>query len=249
MRLEDETIIVTGGSGGLGKAMAGAFVGEGARVAIAGRTESKLQNAVDSFEGPGEAMGVRTDVRSWEDVQGLVDATRDAYGDIDVFVNNAGITEEIALGSPEQPTIAEFDVETWDTVLDTNLRGAFLGARAVLPSMLAADEGRLIHISSGMGTDPKPGRGAYVSSKHGLEGLAGTISLEVDNTGVDSLILRPPGGGVHTESREEAGRSRDEASHEPGVIGEAAVQLAAGAGENGGRYVARADGSGFDVDG
>ncbi|MFB6095863.1 MAG: SDR family NAD(P)-dependent oxidoreductase [Haloferacaceae archaeon] len=249
MRLEDTTIVVTGGSGGLGKAMADAFVAEGARVVIAGRTESKLADAVDSFDGPGEATGVRADVRSPEDVEGLVAGARDAYGAVDVFVNNAGVTGQIARGSTAEPPVAEFDLETWDTVLDTNLRGAFLCARAVLPGMLEADDGRLIHISSGMGTSGKPGRAAYVASKHGLEGLAKTIALEVADTGVDSLVLRPPGGGVHTGSRSQIGRTAGDATHEePDVIGEAAVQLAAGAGENGGRYVGRADGSGFDAD-
>ena len=247
MRLADHTIVVTGGSAGLGKAMAGAFVEEGAQVVIAGRTESKLRTAVETFDGPGAATGVRADVRSWDDVRNLVEESEETYGPIDTFVNNAGVTGRLLRRSDTAPPVAEVDVETWETVLDTNLSGAFRCSRAVLPRMLERDRGQLVHLSSGMGIAGKAGWGPYVASKHGLEGLAETVALELEDTGVRSVTLRPPGGGVHTASREKASRTPADASHEPDVIVGAAVALAAGEGENGGRYVAREDGEGFDT--
>lgn len=245
MRLDEQTIVVTGGSSGIGKAAADAFVADGASVVVAGRTPERLEAAVQSFTGPGEARGVRTDVRSWDDVENLIATAEDAYGPIDVLLNNAGVTGQLVRGAPEAPTVEAVDLDTWKTVLDTNLDGAFYCAKAALARMTERDAGRVIHVSSGMGSHGRAGWAPYVASKHGLEGLAETISLEVADTGVDSLLFRPPGGGVHTASRKRAGRTPDESTHRPDVVAEPLVQLAAGAGENGGRYVGTADGNGF----
>lgn len=247
MRLEEHTIVVTGGSSGIGKAAADAFVSEGASVVIAGRTPERLEAAVDSFGGPGEASGVQADVRSWEDVDELMAITEDAYGSIDVVLNNAGVTGQLVRGDAEEPSVDTLDRETWETVIDTNLDGAFYCAKAALVRMVERDRGRLIHVSSGMGSHGRAGWAPYVASKHGLEGLAETIALEVEDGGVDSVLFRPPGGGVHSAKREEAGRTRDDSRHEPSVVREPLVQLAAGAGENGGRYVGTADGEGFET--
>jgi 3-oxoacyl-[acyl-carrier protein] reductase len=247
MRLEDEHIVVTGGSGGLGREMADAFVREGANVVVAGRTESTLEEAVASFDGPGDAAGLRADVRSWEDAQRLVEGARERFGPIDTFLNNAGVTGQLIRGRFDEPTVAAVDPDTWETVIDTNLSGVFRCSKAVLPGMLDRGGGRLIHLSSGMGLSGKAGWGPYVASKHGLEGLAETLALEVEGTGVESMTLRPPGGGVHTESREDAGRTAADSTHQPDVVRAAAVALAAGEGENGGRYVATPDGDGYET--
>lgn len=247
MRLDGETIVVTGGSSGLGREMADAFVAEGAHVVIAGRTEAKLNVAVESFDGPGEATGVRADVRSWEDARRLVATAEDAFGPIDTFLNNAGVTGQLVRGAFDEPRVEDVEPATWETVVDTNLSGVFRCSKAVLPGMRERDAGQLIHLSSGMGVEGKAGWGPYVASKHGVEGLAETLALELEETGVASMTLRPPGGGVHTESREEAGRTAADSTHEPGVIRAAAVALAAGEGENGGCYVATPDGEGYET--
>lgn len=98
-----------------------------------------------------------------------------------------------------------------------------------------------------MGSRGRAGWAPYVASKHGLEGLAETIALEVADTGVDSLLFRPPGGGIHTEARERIGRSREESAHDADIVVEPLIALASGRGENGGRYVATADGEGFET--
>ncbi len=242
MRLDERTIVVTGGSSGLGKAAADAFVSEGASVVVAGRTPERLDEAVASFSGPGEARGVRADVRSWDDVSGLIEAAEDAFGPLDVLLNNAGVTGYLVRESPESPGVQDVAVDTWRTVVETNLSGAFHCSKAALSRMVARDDGRLIHVSSGMGSHGRAGWAPYVASKHGLEGLAETIALEVEDTGVDSVVFRPPSGGVHTETRDRAGRTEEEFAHEPAVVAEPLVQLAAGAGENGGRYVGTDDG-------
>jgi 3-oxoacyl-[acyl-carrier protein] reductase len=246
MRLDEHTIVVTGGSSGLGKAAADAFVSEGASVVIAGRTPERLDEAVASFSGPGEARGVRANVRSWDDVSALIEVAEDAFGPLDVLLNNAGLTGHVVRGAPESHGVQDVAIDTWETVVETNLSGAFHCAKAALSRMVARDDGRLIHVSSGMGSHGRAGWAPYVASKHGLEGLAETIALEVEDTGVDSVVFRPPGGGVHTETRYRTGRTEEEFTHGPAVVAEPLVQLAAGAGENGGRYVGTDDGESFE---
>lgn len=249
MRLEGTTTVVTGASRGLGRAMADAFVAEGAQVVYSSRGGEQLTTAVDEANARssgGSAVAIPADVRSWPDVRALVDDTVDRYGALDVLVNNAGLTQPKVNPEPTEHPVHELPVDTWDTILGTNLRGAFLCAKAALPPMLDHASGRLVHISSGHGIAGRANRAAYVASKFGLEGLHETIALELADTGVDSVTLRPPGGGVFTAGAEAIGRTPDDFEHPgPGVIAEAAVQLAAGAGENGGRYKATSDGSGL----
>lgn len=249
VRLNTKTIVVTGASSGLGKAMADAFVTEGARVVYSSRSEERLADAVEALTSggvAGEATVVPADVRSWDDVQRLVRQTGEIYGDIDVFVNNAGVMQYKVDPDRTQRSIEEVPVATWDTILETNLRGAFLCTKAALPDMRSRDAGRLLHISSGHGTEGRATRAPYVASKFGLEGLHESLALELADTGVDSVALRPPGGGVYTESSKLIGRDPDSYPNErPDVIAEAAVRLAAGDGENGGRYQATPDGEDY----
>ncbi|RQH02324.1 SDR family NAD(P)-dependent oxidoreductase [Natrarchaeobius oligotrophus] len=244
MRLRNSTIVVTGASNGLGRAMATAYAEEGARVVCASRSADRLSTIADELsEREGTAVAIPTDVRSWEDVRSLVRETTERVGEIDVFVNNAGITQLNVAGEPSYRPVSDVPVDAWDAILETNLRGPFLCTKAVLPGMLERDSGRLIHVSSGHGIRAQPNRSPYVASKFGLEGLHETVSRELEGTGVDSIALRPPDGGVYTERKGENDTSRETYRHEsPTVIAKTAVRLAAGEGENGGRYVARADG-------
>lgn len=249
MRLENETIVVTGASSGLGKAMADAFVNEGANVVYSSRTKQRLEAAiaeVTADDTSGSAVAVQADVRSWDDIQHLFDRTTESYGDPDILVNNAGVTQEKVTPDRACQSTQDVSIPAWDTILDTNLRGAFLCTKAALPRLLSRDEGRIIHVSSGHGVAGRATRAPYVASKFGLEGLHESLAHELEETSVDTITLRPPGGGVYTESSERYGRSRDSYRHKsPTVIADAAVRLAAGEGTNGGRYQASPDGEGY----
>lgn len=249
MRLEDMTIVVTGASSGLGKAMADAFVEEGAQVVYSSHVKDRLSDAVEEIKESkteAKAEAIRCDVRSWDDIRQLVRRTAEKYDKIDVFVNNAGVLQYKVNSDNASKTVEKVPVVSWDTILDTNLRGAFLCTKAVLPKMLSQDQGRVIHISSGHGVKGRAKRAPYVASKFGLEGFHESLALELTETNVDSITLRPPGGGVYTESSKLIGRTKDTYQNEsPFVIAEAAVQLAAGEGENGGRYKATPDGDGY----
>lgn len=245
MRLDGTVIVVTGASGGLGRAIAAAFVADGARVVCSSRSESRLAGAVDSMTGVGEAAAVAADIRSREDVERLVEAAKETFGPIEVLVNNAGVNQQTVTGDPERKPVSDLPVDAWDAVLGTNLRGTFLCTRAVLPGMLDRDEGLLVHASSSMGSRGRARRAPYVASKFGIEGLHETLALEFEGTGVASTTFRPPRGGVFTESRGEMGMTRDDYEHDADVVAEPAVQLVADGGRNGGRYVAAADGESY----
>ena len=245
MRLADRTIVVTGASSGLGRAMARAFAREGATVVCASRTRSTLEAAVDGFADlPGEAVGIPTDVRSWDSVRSLAASATADHGPIDVLVNNAGLYQQTVTGR-EPDRLHEIDVEVWDAVIETHLRGSFLCTKAVLPAMLEREAGRVVFLSSGMGLSGRARWADYAAAKFGIEGLAESLAQELEATGVSAVLFRPPGGGVYTEKMAEHGRSSDGMAHEPPVVEEAAVRLAAGEGDNGGRYIATEDGSGL----
>ncbi|RQG87934.1 SDR family oxidoreductase [Natrarchaeobius halalkaliphilus] len=249
MRLRNRTVVVTGASNGLGKAIATACTEEGARVVCASRSAEKLDAlAADLTErtDEGNAVAVPTDVRSWDDVRSLVAETTDRFGGIDVFVNNAGITQLNVAGEPSYRPVSDVPVDAWDAILETNLRGPFLCSKAALPGMKARGSGRLIHVSSGHGLRARANRSPYVASKFGLEGLHETLTRELEETEIDSIALRPPNGGVYTERKGENETTKETYRHEsPTVISETAVRLAADEGEHGGRYVANADGDSY----
>lgn len=252
MRLHNNTIVVTGASSGLGKAMANGFVGEGAQVVCASRTESRLHRAVEEIsDGPGDAMAVPTDLRSWGEIQHLVETTQNTYGPVDVLVNNAALRQPYLDAITKRNPVVDVPVDVLDAILETNFRALFLCSKAVLPQMLDRDQGTLIHISSGAGCGQgadggSPGRSPYAASKAGLESFHDSLSLELERTGVKSIAFRPPRGAVHTEIKGEQGADEDDSTYaDPRVIAKPAVQLAGGEGENGGRYISTPDGEGF----
>lgn len=248
MRLSGKTCLVTGGASGLGKAIVQGFAREGATVACIDVNQDRLDATEDACADlPGRVHGITADVRSWDAVTSMVTTTKQKLGSIDLLVNNAGITQRIVTDGAERDTVVDLPVDVWDTVMDTNARGPFLCTKAVLPGMLAAGSGRLLHISSGMGRDAsnRGGYAPYVASKHALEGFCACLADELDGTGISSVVLRPPDGAVYTQTREYLPESEREERHAPDVITEAAVSLAAGEGEHGERYIATADGSGF----
>lgn len=238
-------MVVTGAAHGLGLAMTRGFVREGARVAAIDVDAAALEAALDGVDGEGSTLAVAADVRSWDDVRSAIAKARRAHGSVDVLVNNAGV-KQLTVTGDERPTWA-VPVGTWDAVVDTNLRGSFLCVRAFVPAMVDRGAGRVVTVTSGHGVSPRARRSGYVSSKFGQEGLARTLALELEGTGVDSLVFTPPGGGVRTG---EARYVEDPASfthQDPGVVTEPAVRLAAGEGANGERYRGGADGESLEL--
>ncbi|MFQ5716739.1 MAG: SDR family NAD(P)-dependent oxidoreductase [Nitrospinales bacterium] len=187
MRLENKTAIITGGGTGIGLACARLFCQEGARVAIFGRRLERLDEAAASI---GETvLAVQGDITRQEDVANLVGKTKDAFGRVDILVNNSGVFAEAPLH--------EMENRQWDAVFDVNLRGPFLLTRQVLPYMREQTSGCIIHIGSILGLVAAPQVAAYNASKGALIQFSRSIAVEYGADGIRSNTICP--GLIQTE--------------------------------------------------
>jgi NADP-dependent 3-hydroxy acid dehydrogenase YdfG len=188
--LSKKIAIITGGGTGIGQGVALQLASEGTKVVICGRRESRLEEVLGAIRDQGgEGLAYQADVSDAEDVDRLVRKTQQAYGDIDILINNAGIGGGGA--------IHNHDIQTWDEVMAVNLRGPFLTSRAVLPGMRAKGQGHIINISSESGLEYYQGDGAYGVSKHALNALGEFIQRENQDFGVRVDTICP--GMVITE--------------------------------------------------
>jgi NAD(P)-dependent dehydrogenase (short-subunit alcohol dehydrogenase family) len=190
-RLEGKVALVTGGARGLGKTMATALAEAGAHIALAGRSKETCQEAAASIASATgrTARGFAADVTKLADVERLAADVEQAFGRIDILVNNAGINIR---GPIQQLTEAD-----WDAVVDTNLKGPFLCARAIGPGMVSRGWGRVINLGSVLGVIALPGRAPYASSKAGIINLTRVLALEWAGTGVTANAICP--GAFATE--------------------------------------------------
>ena len=194
-RFEGKTVIVTGASQGIGKAIAERFASEGADVMLTGRRLEVLEGVVGEIKAAGgSGWAVAADVREPADVDASVSAAVERWGRIDVLVNNAGVGEEVPF--------LEIGIDSWDRVLGTNLRGAFLMAQAVARTQVATGGGSIVHIASIDGSGGDGPYASYNASKAGLLGLNRTMALELAEYGVRVNSVSP--GFTHTEMTEAA---------------------------------------------
>ncbi len=184
--LAGSTAIVTGGGRGIGAASARALAAAGARVTVFGRTREDLEAVVARGWA---ALAVAGDVSREDDVARLVRAHEDALGPCDVLVNNAGI---LARAAAEELAPAVFRA-----MLEVNLTGAFLCARAVIPGMKARRRGRIVNVASISGTEGTAGGTGYNASKWGLIGLTKSLAEELRGHAVQCLAVSP--GSVDTD--------------------------------------------------
>jgi 3-oxoacyl-[acyl-carrier protein] reductase len=220
-RLDDERIVVTGASTGLGRGMALRYAEEGARVALCSRSEADLRAVAD--EAAGETLVLPTDVTDRDAVMAAVDTVVDAWGGVDTLVNNAGIGLLNLYG--EGRPFHEIDAADWRRIVDVNLHGVFHCTQAVLPHMLDQGRGNLLNVSSGWGRYASPGYAPYITSKHGLEGLNKTLALDYEDAGINSNCL-DPGGRVATGFWSHLPEAEQADILDPDVMNEAAVLLA-----------------------
>lgn len=183
--LENKVAIVTGTSTGIGRSIALLYANNGAKVVAAGRNKEKSEELVHQINtNGGEAIFIHTDVGIATHSQHLVKQTVNHYGRLDIACNNAGIL------SPQTPT-ADYDIELWHNIINTNLNGVFYSMRYQIPAMLANGAGSIINISSILGQVGMPGESAYVSSKHGVLGLTKTAALEYSAKGIRINAVGP----------------------------------------------------------
>jgi NAD(P)-dependent dehydrogenase (short-subunit alcohol dehydrogenase family) len=181
-RLAGKSALITGGGTGIGQAIALAFAREGARVAIAGRRKSKLEETLRLLQDTGcSALALECDVTKAADTIRAVKSAEDAFGKLHILVNNAG-----ALSVSTVETIAEDD---WDDVMATNIKGPFLMSRAALPAMRRAGGGSIINVGSVLGIVAIRDRAAYCASKGAVSMLTRAMALDHahDNIRVNCL--------------------------------------------------------------
>ncbi len=199
--LAGKVAIVTGGTRGIGLAIARLLAEDGASVVVSGRDAARLEAAVKELESLGApAMAVAADAAKREDADRLVEATRERFGRIDVLVNNAGITRDQLL--------VRMKDDDWDQVLDTNLRGVFLMTRAVGKVMMRQKSGRIINIASTAGAMGNPGQVNYSAAKAGVIGLTKAAGRELAhwnilvNAVAPGLIETDMAASIPAEARE-----------------------------------------------
>jgi 3-oxoacyl-[acyl-carrier protein] reductase len=199
--LAGKVAIVTGGTRGIGLAIARLLAEDGASVVVSGRDAARLDAAVKELESLGApAMAVAADAAKREDADRLVEATRERFGRIDVLVNNAGITRDQLL--------VRMKDDDWDQVLDTNLRGVFLMTRAVGKVMMRQKSGRIINIASTAGAMGNPGQVNYSAAKAGVIGLTKAAGRELAhwnilvNAVAPGLIETDMAASIPAEARE-----------------------------------------------
>jgi 3-oxoacyl-[acyl-carrier protein] reductase len=190
--LTGRAAVVTGGSRGIGYAIADALAAAGAGVAIGARTPKDVERAAAALtkqHGGSRCIAVRCDVRSQQDCEELVAAAVRELGGIDILVNNAGV----GIFSP----VADMSPDDWRTVIETNLNSLYYCSHAALPHLRARGTGWIINIGSLAGKNAFPRGAAYNASKFGLIGFSEALMQEVRNDGVRVSYIMP--GSVATE--------------------------------------------------
>lgn len=203
-RMHDKVAVMTGGSGGIGKATAARFLDEGAFVVLVDIDQAALDTAVQDLAGGERVLAVQADVSREDDVRRYVDAAVERFGRIDVFFNNAGIEGKVA-------PLEQQDVAMFDQVIAVNVRGAYLGLKHVLPHMYAARRGSVINTSSVAGLRGSAGVLPYVTSKHALSGMTKVAAIEAAAHGVRVNSVHPSPVNTRMMRSLEAGFAPDDA--------------------------------------
>ncbi len=191
IRQQERVALVTGGSRGIGRAIVDALLADGWRVDLSSRSPDSVEGALAELEpdNAGRVGASVVDVRDPDAIEAWVASVVDRWGRVDCLVNNAGL----GIFAP----VDELSVEDWQTVLRTNLDGAFYGIRAVTPHMKAQGDGWILNIASIASRNPFSGGAAYNASKFGLLGLSDAAMLDLRHHGIRVSAILP--GSVDTD--------------------------------------------------
>jgi NAD(P)-dependent dehydrogenase (short-subunit alcohol dehydrogenase family) len=200
-KVVDEVAIVTGGSKGLGRAMALGLAQAGAKVVVSSRTIPLIEETADEIiEKGGKALAVPVDVKNPQSIEQMVAQVMDRYGRVDILINNAGI-------APMKKTM-ETDIEDWNDVLNTNLKSAFLISKIIAKGMIKQRRGKIINIGSVLGNMASNVAMPYCVSKAGIAQMTRALALEWAPFGINVNCIAP--GFFETEMTAE---QREDESH------------------------------------
>jgi len=201
MTLHGKVAVVTGGSRGIGRAVACALAREGAAVVLCARDRVALEKAAAELEASGaQVLAIQADVAQAPQVEQVVEGCLERFGSVDILVNNAGITRDNLL--------LRMKDEEWEAVLSTNLKGVFHCTRAVLRPMLKQRGGRIINLTSVVGVMGNAGQANYVAAKAGIIGLTKAAAKEVASRGITVNAVAP--GFIETDMTHALGPGRQE---------------------------------------
>ncbi|MEK9748063.1 MAG: SDR family NAD(P)-dependent oxidoreductase [Pseudomonadales bacterium] len=184
MKLEGKVAAVTGGSAGIGRAIAEAYLEEGASVAIMARNAEKAASVLADIDAGDRLIFIQGDAMDQDAVEGFVDKTAEHFGRVDILVNNAGGAGDL------QPTINLSD-EAFDECMKWNVYSTFWGTRRALKYMTEHQWGRIINISSMEGKHGKPVLTAYTTAKHAINGMTKSVAREVGTQGITVNAICP----------------------------------------------------------
>jgi 3-oxoacyl-[acyl-carrier protein] reductase len=187
MNFENKTAVVTGSARGIGRVIAQSFAAGGAQVVISDVDQAACEKAASEIGS--EAVACRANVTKVDDIDQLFKTTTEKFGHVDIVVNNAGITRD--------GLMIRMDEKDWDTVLDINLKGAFLVTKSAARIMMKQRYGRIVNISSVVGLTGNAGQANYSASKAGLIALTKTAAKELGSRGITVNAIAP--GFIETE--------------------------------------------------
>jgi NAD(P)-dependent dehydrogenase (short-subunit alcohol dehydrogenase family) len=195
MELSEKVVVITGSGSGIGRATALSFAEQGATIVVCGRRLSSLNETVQQIEQKqGIAWAIPVDVTNWVQVKNMTDTILQRFGKIDIIVNNAGIIDV--------KPIVQMTEKEWENIIDINLKGVFLCCKAVIPSMVTANQGIIINISSILGKNGIAYHGAYCASKFGVIGLTESLADELKENNIRVFAVCP--GSTNTELHRKA---------------------------------------------
>lgn len=185
-----KVVVITGASSGLGEASARLLCAQGAKLVLGARRTERIRSLAEELtRSGGAALALTTDVTSCAEVKRLVDAAVEAYGRIDVMINNAGLMP--------QSLLERLRVDEWDRMIDVNIKGVLYGIAAALPYMQQQKAGHIINVSSVAGHKVRPGATVYAATKHAVRALSEGLRQEVKPYNIRTTVISP--GAVATE--------------------------------------------------
>ena len=197
-KIKNQVAVVTGGASGIGKGIVKNLLVSGAQVAVLGRTEKSLKSLYNEFKKIGEITYFSTDVKNYSEVDNAFKQIIERWSKVDILINNAGIADDkLAIRMTE---------ESWDEVIDINLKGTFNCIKKVLPSMIKNKGGKIINMSSVVGIMGNPGQSNYCASKAGIIGLTKSLAKEYGKKNININAIAP--GFIETEMTKKIGSEK-----------------------------------------